>query len=251
MEDFNDKSQTMKFTPPYQEKQHIERTEDNIYSRARKNNDYYPHRRDNSKTLIYIAIILSVLLIIAVVAGIIVLNMDRFKNNPPLPSDDKIIMQNEPYEEGKDDGEDIQPQKKESYYSVVFYSDSIIKKENGYSILADLFDEAMNKKDNRKLFINEKTDIRESGKRLSIEGLIYVIENTAGESIVFDAKIREEDNFIISISFESDFLEEAVPEEDVPENEENVENEQIPPLQQEQPSEEEQSPQDEAGVIVD
>ena len=155
MEDFNDKSQTMKFTPPYEEKQHIERTEDNIYSRARKNNDYYPPRKDNSKALIYVAIILSVLLIIAVTVGIIVLNMDRFKNNPPVPSEDKIVMQNEPYEEEKDDGKDIQPQIKESYYSVVFYSDSIIKKENGYSIFADLYDESMNKKDNRKLFIKQ------------------------------------------------------------------------------------------------
>lgn len=222
MSDYNDKTQTFKFNPVKDEKPQINRSEDDEYSVARKNTSYGKAEERGSSTLVYVAIILAILLIAAVVAGIFILNKD---NNSKQNMPEQNIAAPIPEEEEE------QPQKEENITiscSMVFYSDSVIKKNGGYTILADLYDKDFYKFDNRKLTINDDTDIREEGKRLSADALIYLVESMGGEGIVFDGEIKEEDGTVISISFDGSFREEI----------ENPEEEQAPPEGEENPPEE-------------
>lgn len=214
MENNNDKSKTVEFRPIKENKQQVNRKENDVYSSARKAGVYEEKDEGQSRGLIYIAIVLAVLLIVAIAAGVIILSAGNQRGeelNPDMP--DNIVAEQE----------EIPEEEKEVITScqIVFYGDSVIKKEDGYTILADLYDSSFNKIDNRKLVINDETNIRENGKRLSAEGLIYAVESMAGEGIVFEGKIRENDNVVLKLSYEGSFREEA--EEEIPPEEENPE----------------------------
>lgn len=226
MENNNDKSKTVQFNPIREEKKQVNREESDIYSSARKNDFYKNEKEDNkNRNLVYIAIVLSVLLVIAVIAGAIILSSGE-KSDEKLPDEigNEIVktQENEEKEEEKK-----QEQEKEVIISsdVVFYGDSIIKKGDFYTVLADLYDNSFKKTDNRKLVINSETDIRENGKRMTPEGLIYTIESMAGEQIIFECKIRESDNVLLSVSYEGNFREEVKEEE--PEKEEETPKEDV------------------------
>lgn len=201
MSDFNDKTQTFKFRPVREDKPQVNRSEDDEYSAARKNHENEKREEGSGNALTYVAIILAVLLIAAIIAGIFIL---RPKDEPEqkLPEDNIAVTLPEEEEE-TEEKKDITVS-----CSMVFYSDSVIKKDGGYTILADLYDTDFYKFDNRKLIINDDTDIREDGKRLSADALIYLIESMAGEGIVFDGEIKEEDGTVLSITFDGSFREE-------------------------------------------
>ena len=214
MENNNDKSKTVEFRPIKEKKQQINRKEDDVYSNARKSKVYEETGETQNKSLIILAIVLAVLLIVAITAGVIILGRGNNNSEENIPAEDIVELQEELPEEEEE---------KELIFDcqVVFYGDSVIKKENGYTILADLYDSEFKKIDNRKLVINSETQIRENGKRLSAEGLIYAVESMAGEGIVFDGKIRENDNVVLKLSYEGSFREEA--EEEPPTAEETPE----------------------------
>lgn len=240
MEEYNDKSKTMEFTPVHKEKPQIERTENNIYSQARRSNVKYEKKQDRStRVLAYTALILSILVIVAVVTTVIVLNMERFKNTPNLSPEDEVITENVA---GEEEEENLPEEIRINLYSVVFYGDSVVETADGYSILADLYDGTMTQKENRKLFITRETDIRQSGQRLSAQALIYAIDRMAGEGVVFDVNVRENDNVAVAISYEGSLEEEVPPEE---ENAGEGETEAVP--------EEEEAPEGEenSGVVIE
>lgn len=231
MDEYNDKSETVEFRPIKEEKQHINRSEEDVYSSARRNVRYDEKENGSSdRKLIYIAVILAVLLIIAIAAGVFILKAGKpaqEQNELPV-EENNLITENAPEEEA--------PEKEViSSYNIVFYGDSVIKKNGVYTILADLYNSSFEKEDNRKLVINGDTDIRENGKRLSAEGLVYAVERMAGEGVVFEGKIRESDNVVISISYDGSFREEIEAEtEEEPgtaEGEENNSSEQENPEQ--------------------
>lgn len=232
MENNNDKSKTVEFRPIKEKKQQVNRRENDVYSNARKSKVYEEAEETQNKSLIILAIVLAVLLIVAIIAGVIILGRGNNGSEEKLPTEDIIDIEEEIPEEEKEKEVITECQ-------IVFYGDSVIKKENGYTILADLYDGEFKKIDNRKLVISDETQIRENGKRLSAEGLIYAVESMAGEEIVFDGKIRESDNVVLKLSYEGSFREEA--EEEPPVEEENPENN--PP--QEELSEEEKPPAEE------
>lgn len=204
----DDKTETFEFRPVRDEKPQIRRSENDEYSAARKNDNYEKREEKSSKGLVYVAIILAVLLIAAIVAGIFILKPEK-QEEPPV---EENITVNLPEEEEEKEEEEVKNITVSC--SMVFYSDSVIKKNGGYTVLADLYDSEFYKFDNRKLTINEDTDIRESGKRLSAEALIYLIESMGGEGIVFDGEIKEEDGTVLSISFDGGFREELEKEEE-------------------------------------
>lgn len=247
MDEYNDKDQTIEFRPQKDDKEYISRGEENIYSEGRKSNVHYEDKKESgSKALIYTALILAILLVIAVTVGLIILNMDNSDKEKEIPQNQETVLD---IEEDEEIEEEIAEEEVINFYNVVFYGDSVIKTEDGYSILADLYDESFSqKKDNRKLFINEETDIRENGQRLSAQGLVYAVESMAGEGVIFEAKIRESDDVAISISYEGSFEEELnPPEEENPE--EN--NEEIPPAEEENSGEEPIVGEEQSGVIVE
>ena len=225
MSDFKDNGDTFRFRPG-EEKPQINRSENDEYSNARRNKAYEEEEK-SSNILPYIAIVLAVLLIIAVVAGIFILKQGKEPQNN-IPEDEEVIKIPEDEEEEEEEPEIT------LVCSMVFDSSRIYKNGDGYAILADLYDKDFYSFDSRKLIINEETDIRESGKRISKDALIYIIRNTAGDAIVFDGEIRESDNTILSISFDSSVLEE--PEEETPE--EDTPKEENPPQESEKTPEE-------------
>lgn len=244
MEEFNDKSDTIKFTPPDEKKEYVKRTQDSIYSAARKNNeDYYSEKEtDTNKVLVYTAIILSILLVIVITVGIIVIKSDKSgKNSVSSLEENNEITHLETQEDEELLQENENEELKTTDCSLIFHS--VMKKDGGYSVLADLYDESMNVIDNRRLMINNETEIRESGERFSTEALIYAIENEAGDKIVFDGTIREKDNVILSLSFELN-----PPEEIVEEVGEEDENEEIP--QEENTTENPQESEENTAIIV-
>ena len=223
MSDNNDKTQTFEFHPVKDEKPQKNRSENDEYSAARRNKSYEKEEASRSSALIYVAVILAVILIAAVIAGIFIL---RPANEPQqnLPENDNVaVLPNEKEEEE----EPTEEKNITVSCSMVFYSDSVIKKDNGYTVLADLYDKDFYKFDNRKLIINDDTDIREDGKRLSADALIYLIESMAGEGFVFDGEIREDDSVVLSIDFDGSFREEM----------ENPEEEKNPPEGEDTPPE--------------
>lgn len=209
MSDFKDNGDTFRFRPG-EEKPQINRSENDEYSSARRNKAYEEEEEKSSNILPYIAIALAVLLILAVVAGIFILKRGKEPQNN-IPQDEEVIKIPEEEEEEEETPEIT------LVCSMVFDSSRIYKNGDGYAVLADLYDKDFYSFDSRKLIINEETDIRESGKRISKDALIYIIRNTAGDAIVFDGEIRESDNTVLSISFDSSVLE--APEEETPEEE--------------------------------
>lgn len=223
MEEYNDKDQTIEFRPVKEEKEYVSRENGSVYNEGRKERNVRRESEKSNRPLIYLALVLAILLVIAIAVGIIILNKDNaVKNNEPLEMEPPVIEIEEEEEVSKEEV-------KINYYNVVFYGDSVIKTQDGYSVLADLYDDSFNKKDNRKLYITEETDIRENGNRLSASGLVYAIESMAGEGVVFEAKIRENDNMVVSVYYDGSFKEEMnPPEEEIPQ--EN--GEEIPPVEE-------------------
>lgn len=223
MSEYNDKSDTFEFDPMKDNKPRVERAASDPYTSARKNNP--PERREekNGRALLYVAIILAVLLVISVVLTVFILKNDQ--SDPIPPENGETVIQEEEEEPSEEEPEIILE------CTVTFYSDSVIKQGDTYTVLADLYDGELYKFDNRKLTISSETDIREKGgKRINKDALIYLIEEMAGESLAFSAEIREEDNVLLSVTFDESIANTEEPEEPVPPEEE------VPPTQ-EQPEE--------------
>lgn len=223
MKDNDEKSKTLKFTPAASsQKENLNRDGKDIYSTARKTptysfDDEEEDDRGSDKKLVYTSIILAVVLVAVIIAGIFIIKGTGTKK----PEEDIKIDVTEQEEALKQDAEEEKEVKEEvkiNSYSLVFYGDSIINKGDYYTILADFYDASMKKVDNRKVIVNSETVIRENGKRITPEGLVYVVEGLAGEGIVFDCEVRESDNFAVKISYEGIFKEELEeePAPDVP-----------------------------------
>lgn len=222
MSNYDDKSKTCEFDVIKEEKPQVRRQENDAYSSARQNREYESGDSGN-KGLVYITVILAILLVVAIVAAVFILNPGN-KDNDEIP-ENEIINTIEDTEDEEMQEEENTEENITVSCSMIFYSDSIIKKNGEYSILADLYDKDFYKFDNRKLFITDETDIREDGKRLSADALVYLIESMAGDGIVFDGEIREKDNTVVSIKFDGSFREEL---EGSPEQEEEGDGEETP-----------------------
>ncbi|MEE0867053.1 MAG: hypothetical protein UIL37_01970 [Clostridia bacterium] len=206
MKDNDEKSKTLKFTPANSsQKENLDRDGKDIYSSARKTPSYSfddPEEDSSSdKKLVYTLIILTVVVAIVIAAGIFIIKGAGTKKPQEEAPTDNEVQEETLKEEDKEETEE----EKVNYYSLVFYGDSIINKGDYYTILADFYDASMKKVDNRKVIVNSETVIRENGKRITPEGLVYVVEGLAGEGIVFDCEIRESDNFAVKISYEGEF----------------------------------------------
>ena len=213
------KDKTVKFEPVTDEsikKEEIRRRNDDVYSEKRHSSAHEEEERGNS--LLYVVIALSVVIIIVLVAGIFMLGkIDSGK----LPEEN--ITKEELLEEKEEALEEEAEEEKEETVicDIVFYGDSVIRKNSGYSILADIY-ENDKKTDHRKILIDQSTKIYEDGERMNAEGFIYTIESLAGEMIFVQSEIREEDGYAISLRYDLG-LDEAISEEEP--SEENTEEE--------------------------
>lgn len=233
MENHSDKSKTEKFTPVNKTpKQELNRSGNDAYSEART--PQYDFRDDDdggtNNKLVVISVILGVLLVIAIVLSIVLISATKRETPqeeiPPVEIEEVLEEEEEEKEETK-------------AYNIVFYGETVIQKNNYTVIDADLYDEEMNRVKSRKIKISPETKIISDGKMMSESSLIYLIQNLAGEQIVFEGIIREEDGLAQKLTFE--YQAEELPEinEEIPE-----EPTEEPPVEEipEDPSENQEPP---------
>lgn len=234
MENNNDKSKTEKFTPMNKSpKQEINRSAGDAYSEART--PQYDFRDDEEEggannKLVIMSVILAVLLVIAVVVSIVLISATKKEKpedeNPPVNIEETL--------------EEEKEKEETKFYNIVFYGETVIQKNNYTLIDADLYDEEMNKVESRKIKISPETKIVSDGKIISENSLLYLIQNLAGEKIVFEGIVREEDSLAEKLTFE--YHAEEMPET----NEEILEEptEEEPPVEEipEEPLENQEDP---------
>ena len=204
----NDKDNTFIFKPEREEKPHIDRTGNDAYSSARR----VRYRKEEEKTspLIYVVIGLSVVLIITIILGLIILTSDRNNNN------NGDINKQPPVEIVDDENtEEDEPELVINFYGLIFNYDRIFLLEsgNGYGVSADLYESGTQKVGTRVVRITDETEIRDNGKRISMDAFISVIRNQGGDMILFDSQVREEDNVVLLITYDSRGFEEEIPQE--------------------------------------
>ena len=209
MHDFDDKTQTFQFEAVKEEPQTTKpqqnRSQNDEFTAARKGRGYeiYDRKEKSNAALIGIASALTVLLVITIVVGIFILKSDN--ENPQ--NEGNSIVQNETSQEPTDK-EIPEIQNLTVACKMVFYGVGTRENNGEYIARADLYDQEMYQFDSRDIIIDEDTDIRQDGKRLTPQALVYLIENSGGESIVFEGEIKDEDGRAISISFETPVIEE-------------------------------------------
>lgn len=249
----NDRDKTVEFNPVTEtNKEKVNRNTADVYSSARKNSyEQRPRRKSNdNKGLIYLAIFLTIALIVAIVVGIFVITNTNSLNNE-TDSEENISV---PVEEEKEEEEE-EIVNEENIYNIIFYGETVKKQGDVYTIAADLYDDNLDKVGSRKIMINSETVIKESGKRMSAEGFVYIIESLTGEMISVEGKIREADSLALTLSYDGSFREEMQQTEEEAEGEviegetpPSTEPENNPPTEtpenQENPQEETQVPEE-------
>ncbi len=217
MKEFEDNSQTMEFDAvkevPQSVKPQQNRSVNDEYTAARRGRGYEIKKQKGNGALIAIACSLTILLVVALVATILILKDDK-KEEPQKQNDEAIVVENEEEETPEEEEEIPEIQNKIISCDLVFNPSTLENEDGVYSIRADFFDSEMNQFETRRIIINEETDIRRDGERLATEGFIYILENSGGDQIVFRGEIREKDDVVIAISFESQAVEEAIEEEE-------------------------------------
>ena len=243
MSDFKDKDETFVFKSVPEEKPHIDRTEDDKFSYARKSVEYEEEEEDSTSPLVITAIVLAVILIVTIIGGVIYLSginkgKQQTEEKPPIVNVE---------EEEKEEEEEII----ETDYNLIFDSEQIFYMENGkgYAVSTVFFDTRDKFIKKEMTYVTDETVIKDNGKRISVEAFINVIKNQGGDLIMFDSRVREEDSLVLTINYDSrTFVPEEIPEENPEETtpEESTPEEEI--KEEENPSEEnpseEVSPED-------
>ena len=220
----NDKSDTIKFEPVKREMQ--KRSENDRYSEKRslppETEEYDDNTGSSDKNLKLAVVGLTAIIIVVILAGIFIIGgFERRSKTEDIPEEitDEIIIEEEENEEITDDPEE---------FDIVFYGESIKNRDGRVEIKADLYDGDFNKVDTKKIIINSSTKIRENGKRITPEGLCYIVESFTGDMIIFKGLIRD-DGYAESLSFDGSFKEEIQEEteekQDPEKEEEPVEKE--------------------------
>lgn len=248
------KDKTVKFDPVTEEiirKEEVRRTNDDLYS-ERRNSNFSEDESESTNKLLYVAIILAVIIVIMLVAGLFMLGRSMTRENPQEETEIEKIEEELPEKIDEEEPEEKEEEEIIIKSDIVFYGDSIIKKDSGYSVLADVYDENFKKTDHRKIFIDKSTKIYEDGKRMSAEGFIYVIESLAGESIVVQSEIRDKDGYAIMLKYESGFEESIQEEEEKEESEDILETEtEQEPQDTENPPADDETSEGSEGIVVE
>lgn len=210
------KEKTVKFDPITEEtirKAEINRRNDDIYSERRKASEVYKEK-ESSNGLLYVAIVLAFIIVILLFVGVFMLGRNFSRETVPEQIENEqntldVIKEEEKEEEVPEEEPVIEEEKDVILKNdVVFYGDSVSKKNSGYSILADIYDEEFHKTGHRKIFIDDDTKIYENGKRMSAAGFVYTIESLAGEMIVVQSEIRDKDGYALTLKYDAVFEEE-------------------------------------------
>ena len=216
-----DNEETMIFTP-------VDKKADSDEKAFEFNDDYIEEELMNkeeplekgNKALICTLVILSILLVLAISAVIVLLSANKEEKGEPQSQAGTIITEEkepEKQEEANKEAEIIA-------CSIIFYGESAVENNDGYVITAKVTDNNTQRQKKKHLLIDDDTEIRINKKRVAVDSFIYLIEEKNEEALVFEGKIDEEKEYITYISFDGDLS---------PKEEEN------PPQETEQPEDEE------------
>lgn len=215
-----DNEETMIFTP-------VEKQADSDENALEFNDDYIEEELMNkeepeekgSKALIYTLVILSILLVIAIGAVLLLLSSDKNEKGENQTLGGEIVLEEKEPSKEKEEEKEV----KIISCSIVFYGESEVESDEGYVITARVTDNNTQRQKKRHLLIDDDTEIRINGKRVAVDSFIYLLEEKSEENLLFDAKVEDENEYITYISFEGDLSEKE--EEEIPTEETGEESE--------------------------
>ena len=246
--DKRDIDKTMVFKPIQEEKPILRREEAPLYNDTFEEGiiEEYREKEKSNKMLIYSLLIFSIILVIGITVTIVLLSDSGAKKNGGELQNSEVenVVVREEDEEYEEE-EEVIP-KEERFWYASFYSSSVEKTDEGYSVYAKLYDNEMMVDGSETLYITNKTDITVNGKRLRADAFMYMIEKSEGE-IVFETEIDREESLVLSVSFDGE-IKLSEDEEEPQEDEENQSSEETEENQGEETSEEEGGNQ---GAIVE
>lgn len=220
----SDKDNTFIFKPEEPEraveKEKIARTDVDEFTIARKTRE--EPEEEKSYALPIIASVLGTLLVIAIVALVIFLTSGGEEETPAIPKEpakktEEIVI--------KEDSEEEEEETVVKEYTLGYNNGKIYETEDGgYSVVFEMYDGG-EKTGEKKFYINKDTDIRDNDKKIGLEYFMNFIESQAGEIIIFDCEVNEEEILILKMKYSSSGYgeeeETASEEEDTPEKEES------------------------------
>ena len=169
------------------------------------------HRGSKTNTtLIILTIVLSVVFVATLIWGIFSFIKLKEENTK-----EEIVAEEKPEEIPVEISveEPQEEEEKNILYNIIFYKDSVEKEGDFYTVRVKLYNKSMVFKEEKRVIINESTEIAEDGKQLSLVSFISVIEGLAQENVVFKGKINEKTKEVVNISYEKAILE-VLEEED-------------------------------------
>ncbi len=214
-----DSDETFVFEPVKEEKKPIiKRDDSDIYSEPR--NVSYEADREYRKAkekgisegaLIGIIAGLVVLIIVAIIVGVIVIKGTQKDEEKPVKEENKTEIKTEETEEDVVEEETVieeEPQLLSCF--IIFDSESIEKDGNIYTIRGDVYSGSSKKYSRRFTMTSDETTIREDGEDLRLHSFMDVIEGLGNAEFMFDVKINEDTNTIVSVSYSKNDIDEVL-----------------------------------------
>ena len=197
-----DKGDTFIFKPEEPEekpaeKEKILRTDVDEFTIARKGREY--EEEEKPSALPYIAAILGALVVIAVAFLIIFLTTDKDEEIPqnPVQNKEETTLQQESEEE-----EETAPVI--NSYNLGYNGGKIYELENGgYSVVFEVYNYSGNKTGTQKFYINADTVIKDQGSKIQLGAFVNFIENQAGEIVILDCTVNEDESTILTVTYSS------------------------------------------------
>lgn len=259
----SDKGDTFIFKPEQPEEKPVEkpkiaRTDVDEFTIARTVREEDEENEGKISSLTYIAATLGALLVIAIVVLVIFLSTDEKEVPQEIPQNNQEVTVPTEDKEGEEEEEKAPTI---TTYTLGYNGGKIYDTENGgYSVVFEVYNEKGDKVESKKFFVNEDTVIKDQGNKMQLGSFISLIENQAGEIIILDCSVNEEESTILTITYSSSGYgeeeEEEVVEEEPEEEEKPVEETPVedtpadtpPVVEEEQTETEETTPVEETPV---
>lgn len=231
----NDNEKTMVFNPikeknkketPISEEKNVDFIEelvDEDYDEDEYEDDDYEDDEISNRTkiILIVATALATIIFVAVCVWGISTLVNKRKEKPEIPEKEDIVVE-EPEKIEEAPVEEPVEEKENIVYNIAFLPGSVEQEGDSYTIRAKLYNKSMVSEGEKRIVLNDSTEIVEDGEELSLVSFISIIESIEDEEIIFKGKISEKTREVINISYRSEILEVLQESEPEPEIEENT-----------------------------
>lgn len=226
----NDNEKTMVFNPikeknqkenPISEEKNVDFVEELV------NEDYdedeYEEDEISSRTkiILIVATALATIIFVAVCVWGISTLFNKREEKPEIPEKENIVVE-EPEKIEETPVEEPAEEEENILYNIAFLPGSVEQEGDSYTVRAKLYNKSMVSEGEKRIVLNDSTEIVEDGEELSLVSFISIIESIEDEEIIFKGKISEKTREVINISYRSEILEVLQESEPEPEIEENT-----------------------------